>query len=88
MAINLQLPDGMVRVVEHIEYYRYVPQKIYEITQALYMMNAEEQIKVMRYITRITSKRITFQALSRCQSNKRVFKAMAEMDKKLQQFSR
>ena len=75
----------MVRVVEHIEHYRYVPSKIHEITQALYRMSEEDQIKVMKYITRITRKRIIFQALTKPKSTQSILKAMAKADKKLQE---
>lgn len=87
MSVDFFQSDGMVRVVEHIEHYRYVPSKIYEITQALYMMSEENQIKVMKYITRITGKHITFRALAKPKSTKSMLKAMAKMDRKLQERS-
>lgn len=33
--------DGTVRVAETLTYYRYVPEKIYEIEQALHYMSEE-----------------------------------------------
>ncbi len=54
------LPDGHVQIEEHVTYYRYVPRHIYEIDLALMGMSEDEQIKVMKAITRITNKRINF----------------------------
>ena len=73
-------PDGMVRVEEIIKHYRYVPQKIYEITQALDYLSDEEKIKVMKYIVRLTDKRVTFRALERKQSKKELFRALKRVD--------
>ena len=53
-----------VSFAETVKFYRSVPRKIYDIDHALAMMSDEEQIKVMKYITRITNKRITFKLLA------------------------
>ena len=73
--------DGTVRLTETVECYRYVPQKIYEINQALNGMSDDELIKVMKYITRITAKRYTFRSLQKPISKKRLFRIMAKKDK-------
>ena len=75
-------PDGMVRVTETVKYYRYLPQKIYEITQALYCLDDDELIKVMKYISRITDKRCTFRSLQKPMSKRQLFRALAKIDKK------
>lgn len=73
-------PDGMVRIEEIIKHYRYVPQKIYEITQALDLLNDNEKIKVMKYIVRLAQKRVTFRSLERKPSRKAFFRALKRVD--------
>lgn len=80
MSVDRFQPDGMVRIEENIKHYRYVPQKIYEITQALDYLNDEEKIKVMKYIVRLTHKRVTFRSLERKQSKKALFRAFKKVD--------
>lgn len=72
--------DGTVRVEEIIKHYRYVPQKIYEITQALDLLNDDEKIKVMKYIVRLTQKRVTFRSLERKPNKKAFFRALKRVD--------
>lgn len=72
--------DGTVTITEMIKHYRTMPQKIYEITQALDFLSDEEQIKVMKYIVRLTHKRITFRSLIRKQSKKAFFRALKRVD--------
>ncbi|MBQ9270683.1 MAG: hypothetical protein IJ218_00235 [Alphaproteobacteria bacterium] len=76
MTEDVFLPDGMVRVADFIAHYRYVPQKTYEVTQAFAEMSDEEQIKVLKYIVRITNKRITFRSLEKPMTKKQFFQAM------------
>ena len=45
---------------ECVRFYRTVPRKIYDITNALECMSNEELDKLIKYITRITGKRISF----------------------------
>ena len=71
--------DGTVRVEEIIKHYRFVPQNIYEVTRAFDLMTEEEQIKVLKYITRITNKRITFRALQKPMSKRQFFRKMKEL---------
>lgn len=73
-------PDGTVTVVEYIKHYRVLPQKIYEINQALGCLNDEELIKVMKYISRITNKRWTFRSLMPKVSKKRLMAQMKKVD--------
>ena len=73
-------PDGTVRIKEIITHYRYVPQIIYEVTHACDMMSSEEQIKVLKYITRLTAKRITFRSLARKPTKKQLFRAIKKVD--------
>ncbi len=61
--LNPYTPDGEVRVEEYVVFYRREPYLLHELTRALQRMSNEEQIKVMRYITRITDKRIKFELL-------------------------
>ena len=75
-------PDGMVRIEEKISFYRYIPEEIYEITQALDALSDEEIIKVMKYIRRITKKRFNFQALARKPSKKAQIRALKKVDAK------
>ena len=72
--------DGTVTITETIKHCRTMPQKIYEIMQALDCLSDEEQIKVMKYIVRLTQKRITFRSLACKQSKKSLFRAMKKVD--------
>lgn len=60
---NPYTPDGEVQIEEHVVFYRHEPYLFHELKNALKRMSNEEQIKVMRYITRITNKRIKFELL-------------------------
>ncbi|MBR1824996.1 MAG: hypothetical protein IJ770_00215 [Alphaproteobacteria bacterium] len=53
-----------IRVEESMVFARFVPRKIYDITNALKKMSDKEQIKLMQYITHLTKQRITFEILS------------------------
>ena len=72
--------DGTVRITEIITHHRYVPQKIYEITQALYEMSEDQQIKVIKYIIRLTGKRTNFKSLTPKMSKKAFFRALHKVD--------
>ena len=74
MTEDVFLPDEMVRVADFIEHYRYVPQKTYEVAQAFDEMSNEEQIKVLKYIVRITHKRITVRSLEQTITKNNFFK--------------
>lgn len=81
MSQDCFLPDGTVRVSETVTYYRYVPQKIYEIDMALNYLNDDELIKVMKYISRITDKRCTFKSLQKPMSAKQLSRAINRLNK-------
>lgn len=57
---------------ECVRFYRTVPRKIYDITNALNNMSDEELNKLMKYITRITGRRIIFGELTVKQTLKRM----------------
>ena len=82
MSQDCFLPDGTVRVSETVTYYRYVPQKIYEIDMALNYLNDDELIKVMKYISRITDKRCTFRSLQKPMSAKQLSRAINRLNNK------
>ena len=74
--------DGNVRVAETITYYRYVPRLIYEIDIALKTMKEEEQMKVAKYIVRITGKRHLFPSFACLKSKKALFKELDKISKR------
>ncbi len=84
MTEDLYEPDGTVRIEENVKYYRHVPRYIYEITQALYALSEEEQIKVAKYIERLTKKRITFRTTVRRMSKKELFAAMDRKNERIE----
>ena len=57
---------------ECVRFYRTVPRKVYDITNALEHMSDEELDKLMKYITRLTKKRIIFGELTVKQTLKRI----------------
>ncbi len=47
-----------IEIIEYIEHARYVPLKVYDLSNAAEMLSDEEVEKVKRYIERITNKRV------------------------------
>ena len=82
MSEDLYDLDGNVRVAETITYYRYVPQRIYEINMVLKTMDEEQQIKVIKYIVRLTGKRDWFRSLARKKSKQTLFKEWDKIAKR------
>ena len=76
--------DGTVTMTEYIKHYRTMPLKKYEIMQAFDEMSDEEQIKVLKYVTRITNKRITFRALQKPMSKRTFLRAIKRIDSRNQ----
>ena len=55
---RLVFGTDQIEIIEHIEHARYVPIKVYDLSNAAEMLSDEEVEKVKRYIERITHKRV------------------------------